>query len=162
MICAACKDPLESAAQFCSACGAPTPCNATCQPANDINCFWLDEALRARGYAIRVDGRDSNAWRATAPNRPTFDFAYSVRNKLIVFMVEKVPDDRSPMGKIKGFQYINSANNGLSFWKARWDDRDNTIYFTFILSVSDHNTRERIHAIACPVLDEIIESAKPS
>ena len=162
MTCTACREPLEVAAQFCSSCGAPTRRNATCRPANDINSFWLEDALKERGYSIQVDARDANAWRATAPNRPTFEFAYSVHNKLVVFMVEKVPEDRSPMGKIKGFQYINSANNGLSFWKARWDDRDNTIYFTFILSVADHNTRERIHAIACPVLDEMIECSSPS
>ena len=158
MTCATCRDQLEIAAQFCSSCGAPTLRNGNCQAANDISCFWLEEALKARGYSIRADTRDPNAWRATAPNRPTFDFAYSVRNRLIVFMVEKVPEDRSPMGKIKGFQYINAANNGLSFWKARWDDRYNTIYFTFILPVADHNKKERIHAIACPVLDEMIES----
>jgi len=158
MICTTCKDVLEPSARFCASCGAPTLINSTYKQARGLDCFWLDEALHERGYAIQVDADDPNAWRATAPNRPAIDFAFSAASKLIIFMVEKTPEDPSPFGKIKGFQYINTANNGLNFWKARWDDDDNTIYFSFILSVSDVNAKERILSIACPVIDEMIEA----
>ena len=157
MVCLNCQDVLESSARFCASCGTPTLINAGYKLARGLDCFWLEEVLHERGYAIEVDEADPNAWRATAPNRPAIDFAFSEATRLIIFVVEKPPEDPSPFGKIKGFQYINAANNGLHFWKARWDDDDNTIYFSFILAVSDVNARERIHAIACPVIDEMIQ-----
>jgi len=158
MHCVTCKDVLTPSAHFCPSCGAPTPINAAYKAARGLDCFWLEEVLHERGYSIQVDPDDPDAWRATAPGRPDMDFAYSAASRLIIIVVEKKPEDPSPFGKIKGFQYLNAANNGLHFWKARWDDEDNTIYFSFILAVSDVNARERIHAIACPVIDEMISS----
>jgi hypothetical protein len=147
--------------QFCSSCGTPTIRNSNYKVAEDINCFWLEEALRERGYSIQVDDGDPNAWRATAFRRPALDLAYSHQSRIIVIMVEKTPENQSPMGKIKGFQYVNECNNGLKFWKTRWDDDDNTIYFSFMLPVADVNAKARIHAILGPVIDEMIDCWNP-
>ena len=162
MTCASCRERLEPTDRYCSSCGRPTLRNADCQVAESLDDFWLAEALKDRGYSIRVNDEDPNAWKATAPDRPSIFLAFSPSSKLILFMVEKTPKDQSPFGKIKGFQYINTCNNGLSFWKARWDDRDNTIYFSFMLAVSEFNFKERIHRVVCPVLDEMLEACSPS
>ena len=161
MTCVTCKNAIEPSARFCSACGSPTPANPDCKLAENIECFWLEEILRARGYSLQVDAQEHNALRATAANLPAIDVAFSQASKLILLMVEKIPENQSPFGKIKGFHYINVCNNELKFWKARWDDADNTVYFSFILAVSDSNTRERMHTIICPVIDEMISCYGP-